>query len=92
MALKKTIPTIYGIDAEYWKIIHISSDFKGTTTVAIAGFLNKDARFNNVEPLYTFTKLFNLEDITRTIAYTELKQSNIIDGVEQNIFVDALDD
>jgi hypothetical protein len=92
MALKKPILTVYGINAEYWKIINLTSDFKGSTNVTIAGYLNKNARFEYAQPLYITTRIFNLEDITRVEAYTELKKSELIDGEEQNIFANALDD
>jgi hypothetical protein len=92
MALKKNIPTIYGVDAVYWKIISMDTKFKGNTIVSISGYISKEARFDDVEPLFTITKSFNLEDITRADAYAEFKKSEIVDGVEQNIFAGALDD
>lgn len=92
MALKKILPTDFGMDAEYWKITNISCNFQGNTTVVLDGYLNKDARFDNTQPLRRYIFDLPLQDITRSIAYAEFKKSEIVDGVEQNIFAGALDD
>ena len=92
MALKKILPTDFGMDAEYWRITSISCNFQGTTTVVLDGYLNKDARFDNAQPLRSHIVSFPLQDVTRSIAYAEFKKSEIVDGVEQNIFAGALDD
>ena len=93
MALKKILPTDFGMDAEYWRITSISCNFQGTTTtVVLDGYLNKDARFDNAQPLRSHIVSFTLQDVTRAIAYAEFKKSEIVDGVEQNIFAEALDD
>jgi hypothetical protein len=92
MALKKPILTVYGMDAEYWRITNINCYFQGTTTVTLDGYLNKDARFDNAHPLRRHVVDFPLQDMTRSIAYVEFKKSNIVDGIEQNPFAGALDD
>lgn len=92
MALLKTMPTDFGMDAEYWKITTINSNFQGSTTVVLDGYLTKDARFDNAQPLRRHIIDLPLQDVTRPIAYAEFKKSNIVDGVEQNMFADALDD
>jgi hypothetical protein len=91
MALKKVLPTDFGMDAEYWRITNINCNFQGTTTVILDGYLNKDARFDNAQPLRRHIIDLPLQDVTRAIAYAEFKKSEIVDGVEQNIFAESLD-
>lgn len=52
MALIKSIPTDFGINAEYWNIGAVQEDFKGKgTEVTFYGYANKDAREQGKQPL-----------------------------------------
>lgn len=80
MALIKTLPTSFGIDATYWRITNINCYFTGTTTVTLDGYLNKDARFESAEPLRREVIDFPLQDVTRAIAYAEFKKLDLFAG------------
>lgn len=52
MALLKSIPTDFGINAEYWNIGAVQEDFKGQgTEVTFYGYANKQAREDGKQPL-----------------------------------------
>lgn len=52
MALIKSIPTDFGINAEYWNIGAVQEDFKGKgTEVTFYGYATKDAREAGAQPL-----------------------------------------
>lgn len=52
MALIKSIPTDFGINAEYWNIGAVQEDFKGKgTEVTFYGYANKQAREDGKQPL-----------------------------------------
>jgi hypothetical protein len=52
MALIKSIPTDYGIDAQYWNIGAVQEDFKGQgTEVTFYGYASKAARDAGKQPL-----------------------------------------
>ena len=52
MALLKSIPTDFGINAEYWTIGAVQEDFKGKgTEVTFYGYANKQAREDGKQPL-----------------------------------------
>jgi hypothetical protein len=52
MALIKSIPTEFGVSAEYWNIGAIQEDFKGKgTEVTFYGYANKQARDEGKQPL-----------------------------------------
>lgn len=52
MALIKSIPTDFGINAEYWNIGAVQEDFKGKgTEVTFYGYASKDARESGAQPL-----------------------------------------
>lgn len=52
MALIKSIPTEFGVSAEYWNIGAIQEDFKGKgTEVTFYGYANKQARDEEKQPL-----------------------------------------
>jgi hypothetical protein len=52
MALLKSIPTDFGINAEYWNIGAVQEDFKGQgTEVTFYGYANKEAREEGKQPL-----------------------------------------
>jgi hypothetical protein len=52
MALIKSIPTDFGINAEYWNIGAVQEDFKGKgTEVTFYGYATKEAREAGAQPL-----------------------------------------
>jgi len=52
MALLKSIPTDFGINAEYWNIGAVQEDFKGKgTEVTFYGYASKEAREEGKQPL-----------------------------------------
>ena len=52
MALIKSIPTDFGINAEYWNIGAVQEDFKGQgTEVTFYGYANESARQEGKQPL-----------------------------------------
>lgn len=52
MALIKSIPTDFGINAEYWNIGAVQEDFKGKgTEVTFYGYANEQARIDGKQPL-----------------------------------------
>ena len=52
MALLKSIPTDFGINAEYWNIGAVQEDFKGKgTEVTFYGYASKAAREEGKQPL-----------------------------------------
>lgn len=52
MALIKSIPTEFGINAEYWNIGAVQEDFKGKgTEVTFYGYANEQARLEGKQPL-----------------------------------------
>lgn len=52
MALIKSIPTDFGIDAQYWNIGAVQEDFKGKgTEVTFYGYANEQARLDGKQPL-----------------------------------------
>ena len=51
MALIKSIPTDFGINAEYWNVGAVAEDFKGKgTEVTFYGYANKEARDAGKQP------------------------------------------
>ncbi|CAB4133500.1 hypothetical protein UFOVP250_212 [uncultured Caudovirales phage] len=52
MALLKSIPTDFGIPAEYWNIGAVQEDFKGKgTEVTFYGYASEEARESGAQPL-----------------------------------------
>lgn len=52
MAIHKSIPTKYGVDAIYWKIVSTTFDYRGgVLTVVLHGFKNQRASKSGCEPL-----------------------------------------
>ena len=52
MALIKSIPTDFGISADYWNIGAVQEDFKGKgTEVTFYGYASKEARDEGKQPL-----------------------------------------
>lgn len=56
MALKKAIPTDYGVNAEYWNIGAAQEDFKGAGLhLTLYGYLDAAARQAGKQPLAAYT-------------------------------------
>lgn len=92
MALDISIETGYGIPATYWKITKIDEKFQGNVTIELAGYVSEAARLAEMNPLQT--RYFTFDDInnvTRDVAYTRIKQSEIVDEIELNPFAIAED-
>ena len=52
MALSKTIMTDFGVEAKYWNIGSINSNFKDKTMeIIFYGYPTEEARRNNAQPL-----------------------------------------
>ena len=52
MALKKSVMTEFGVEAQYWNIGAVQEDFKGKgTEVTFYGYASKDARDAEKQPL-----------------------------------------
>ncbi len=52
MALIKSIPTEFGIDAKYWNIGAKQEDFKGKgAEITVYGYASKQARLDGKQPL-----------------------------------------
>lgn len=73
MALQKELPTLYGVNASYWRIIELGVNYQyKIAKIRIAGYLNKEARDNNSTPLdikafncnpKEFDKFFNTDSL-----------------------------
>jgi hypothetical protein len=87
MALLKTIATQFGVDSTYWNIGSINDDFKNKKLeVIIYGYVSKEARDNNSEPVGWNNLYFNgddyIQDATRKAVYEKLKTTNFFDAVD----------
>ena len=52
MALIKSVPTEFGVDATYWNIGAVQEDFKGKgTEVTLYGYASEEARTQGKQPL-----------------------------------------
>jgi hypothetical protein len=85
MALAKTIATQFGVDSTYWNIGAINEDFKNKKLeVVIYGYVSKEARDNNSEPVSWNNLYFDgddyIKDATRETIYLALKALNFIDA------------
>lgn len=88
MALKKAIPSDFGINAEYWNVGSIQEDFKGAgVQVTLYGYLDQASRLAGKQPLAS--AVLNIvgpkykADFTRADAYANVKT--------EDKFVDAID-
>ncbi len=54
MALLKEISTEYGSAAYYWKVTMLKFPLNKDCHITLSGYLNKDARLNNSQPLKVF--------------------------------------
>jgi len=87
MALAKTIATQFGVDSTYWNIGAINEDFKNKKLeVVIYGYVSKEARDNNSEPVGWNNLYFNgddyIQDATRKSVYEKLKTTEFADAVD----------
>jgi hypothetical protein len=87
MALAKTIATQFGVDSTYWNIGAINEDFKNKKLeVVIYGYVSKEARDNNSEPVGWNNLYFNgddyIQDATRKSVYEKLKTTDFADAVD----------
>jgi len=85
MALLKAVNTVFGIDANYWNIGAINEDFKDKKLeVVIYGYVSKEARNNNSEPVGWNNLYFNgddyIQDATREKIYLALKSKDFSDA------------
>jgi hypothetical protein len=85
MALAKTIATQFGVDSTYWNIGAINEDFKNKKLeVVMYGYVSKEARNNNAEPLGWSNLQFNnddyIKDATREAVYLALKAKDFADA------------
>jgi len=85
MALLKAVKTAFGIDATYWNIFSISEDFKNKSLeVVINGYVSKEARVNNSEPVGWNNLYFDgddyIQDATREKIYLALKSKDFADA------------
>jgi hypothetical protein len=85
MALLKAVKTTFGIDATYWNIFSISEDFKNKSLeVVINGYVSKEARVNNSEPVGWNNLYFDgddyIQDATREKIYLALKSKDFADA------------
>jgi hypothetical protein len=89
MALKKTIPTRFGMQAEYWKIMTIVLEANSMLRVCAALFLNEEARRSGGNPVDICQEDFNitLDDFIgfnpTQVGYACLKRSDkFIDSID----------
>lgn len=85
MALLKSIPTDFGINAEYWNIGAVQEDFKGKgTEVTFYGYANKDARDEGKQPLSAGKVQISGDDYVagadRAALYAIIKQKPEFEG------------
>ena len=87
MALAKVIATQFGVDSTYWNIGSINEDFKNKKLeVIIYGYVSKEARDNNSEPVGWNNLYFDgdnyIQDATRKAVYEKLKTTEFFDATD----------
>jgi hypothetical protein len=96
MALKKSIETQYGTNAEYWKISRITTAFGAVTEVVLNGYTSQTAREEDKSPiaaeLFSFLPptLSTDDEHTRPVVYNLIKALPTLRG-EPNPFMTAED-
>lgn len=92
MALK--LATNYkGVSADYWTLTNIQSLKKTNVTLAVLSlYVSKQTRDDNIDneldsKVFTFSEM----DLTRVDIYAKIKESKLIDSIETNEFVTAID-
>lgn len=106
MALRKSLATPFGVNAEYWRIIRVNENFDGQAEVFLAGYASDEARLAGNAPLDTRIVTIDSPDATRADLYPLLKESKtesrpteevdeegnpVMEEVETNDFADAID-
>ena len=81
MALSKDIKSKFGINATYWRIVSINTNFDDEiTTVLLFGYTDEDTRITEkggevMQPLEQLSVSLDATDVAdREIAYTKLKE------------------
>ena len=78
MALKKSIPTEFGVDAEYWKIVElVDNNLFEKMKVVLFGYLNEDARGDGKSHLASTELLIDdlyIPDMDRSAIYATIKE------------------
>lgn len=87
MALLKSIPTDFGINAEYWNIGAVQEDFKGKgTEVTFYGYASKEARDEDKQPLSAGKVQVSGDEYVagadRSTLYAIIKQRPEFEGAE----------
>lgn len=92
MALLKTIPTAYGVDAEYWKVVETNTDWLNRRShVTMHGWLDQQARVDDKTPLTSrvydwlgddFPFVESEPQNEREIAYLKIKADAEFSGAE----------
>lgn len=87
MALIKSIPTDFGINACYWNIGAVQEDFKGKgTEVTFYGYATKEARESGAQPLSAGKVQIAGDDYVagadRAALYAIIKQKPEFEGAE----------
>ena len=76
MAIKKTLQTSFGVEANYWKIVRVNESFLGMTTeIYLAGYVNEQSRRDGKQPLEIKTFLVDTIDGKREDYYVVLTAS-----------------
>ena len=104
MAIARSIETVFGVTATYWRIIRTNESFDGMTEIYIAGYADETARRAGKAPLEVKTVQVETIDGTRSDYYSKLTESKTetrdtgevdedgnptTEEVETNIFANA---
>lgn len=78
MAITLNRPTPFGLDATYWNIMAVSSDYAGARmVVSLAGYVSKGARDDGAKPIaseqVTMGEENFIPDASRTAIYEAIK-------------------
>ena len=91
MALQKSIPSPFGIESNYWRIVRINENFDGSVEAYLAGYSSEEVRRESKAPLDVKNFLFEERDATRASVYELITESKLDEnGIETNIFADAV--
>jgi len=89
MALIKSIDTVSGAAATYWRIISVKIDLMARTVVyVVGGYLTESARLDGKEPLKLEAFTVEIADgaepesLTRAVLYAHLKAFRSFPGAE----------
>ena len=87
MALLKSIPTEFGVTADYWNIGAVQEDFKGKgTEVTFYGYASQQAREDGKQPLSAGKVQISGEEYVagadRAVLYAIIKQKPEFEGAQ----------